>query len=282
VSVPNAEQAAYWEERAPSWLAAEDHIERIGGRFGTLAIELLGLEPGRRVLDVGCGSGATTIELGRRVRPGGEAVGADISPALLDAAERRRRRDEVEGVRFRLADVQAEDLGEAVFDAAYSRFGVMFFDDPVAAFANIGRALRPGRPLVFVCWQPVVVNEWMLVPGAAVAEVTGAPPALPEPGAPGPFSLSDPDRVRAVLVAAGFEAIEISPVEEDVVVRGGEIAEVVRSSALVGVVREALQGADDDLRRRILDAVDAALRGRVEGGELRLSAGVHLVHARRA
>src|SRR5207302_1573289 len=97
-----------------------------------------------------------------------------------------------------------ERLDEVAFDAAYSRFGVMFFGDPVAAFTNLRRALRPGGRLAFVCWQNVFANEWMLVPGAAAASVTGSLPQMPEPDAPGPFSLAEPDRVRSILGAAGF------------------------------------------------------------------------------
>ena len=121
--------------------------------------------PGQRVVDLGCGSGRTTLELAARVGPGGEAVGVDISAGMLARARERAARSGTGNVEFVYADVQVHELGEALFDAAYSRFGVMFFADPVAAFANIRKALRPGAVLSFVCWQSVFDNEWMLHPG---------------------------------------------------------------------------------------------------------------------
>jgi SAM-dependent methyltransferase len=168
-------------------------------------------------------------------------------------------------------------LGEARFDAAYSRFGVMFFADPVAAFANIRKALRPRGVLSFVSWQSVFDNEWMLIPGAAVARVTGSLPPVPGPGEPGPFSLADPGQVRAVLDAAGFGSIAIAPHADHVVISEGRIPEVARASVRVGAVREALRDADGQTRQRALAAIEEALRARVQDGQVRASRGVLLV-----
>ena len=175
------------------------------------------------------------------------------------------------------ADVQVHDLGEARFDAAYSRFGVMFFADPVAAFANVRRALRPGAALSFVCWQSVFDNEWMLIPGAAVASVTGSLPPMPGPGEPGPFSLADPGRVRAVLEAAGFGSVAVEPHGDQVVISEDRIPEVALTSVRVGGVREALRDADQQTRERALAAIDEAMRARLQDGQVRASRGVLLV-----
>ena len=274
----NNEQAEFWSQLAPTWLENEDRIEQVGALPGELAMDRLGVAPGQRVVDLGCGSGRTTLELAARVGPSGNVVGVDISAEML--ARGRERAAGLGNVEFVHADVQVYDLGEARFDAAYSRFGVMFFADPVAAFANVRRALRPGGVLSFVCWQGVFDNEWMLVPGAAVAGVTGSLPPMPGPDEPGPFALADPGRVHAVLGAAGFGSVEVVPHADQVVISEDGISEAVTASVQVGGVREALREADDQTRQRALAAIDEALRARLQAGEVRLSRGVLLVTGR--
>jgi SAM-dependent methyltransferase len=277
VAFVNIEQAEFWSQLAPTWLELEDQLEEVGGLPGELALDCLGLRPGQRVVDLGCGSGRTTLELAARVGPGGEAVGVDISAEMLARARERAARAGAGNVEFVHADVQVHDLGEGRFDAAYSRFGVMFFADPVAAFANVRRALRPGGALSFVCWQSVFDNEWMLIPGAAVASVTGSLPQLPGPGEPGPFSLADPDRVRSVLEAAGFGSVVIAPHTDQVVIGEDRIPEVALTSVRVGGVREMLRDAGQHTRERALAAIEEALRGRLQDGQVRASRGVLLV-----
>jgi SAM-dependent methyltransferase len=278
VAFVNNEQAEFWSQLAPTWLENEDRIEQVGALPGELAMDRLGVAPGQRVVDLGCGSGRTTLELAARVGPSGNVVGVDISAEML--ARGRERAAGLGNVEFVHADVQVYDLGEARFDAAYSRFGVMFFAGPVAAFANVRRALRPGGVLSFVCWQGVFDNEWMLVPGAAVAGVTGSLPPMPGPDEPGPFALADPGRVHAVLGAAGFGSVEVVPHTDQVVISEDGISEAVTASVQVGGVREALREADDQTRQRALAAIDEALRARLKAGEVRLSRGVLLVTGR--
>ncbi len=215
----------------------------------------------------------------QQVGPGGEAVGVDISAEMLARGRERAARAGAGNVEFVHADVQVHDLGEGRFDAAYSRFGVMFFAGPVAAFANVRRALRPGGALSFVCWQSVFDNEWMLIPGAAVASVTGSLPPLPGPGEPGPFSLADPGRVRAVLEAAGFGSVAVAPHTDQVVIGEDRIPEAALASVRVGAVREMLRDAGQHTRARALAAIEQALRGRLHDGQVRASRGVLLVTA---
>jgi SAM-dependent methyltransferase len=275
----NTEQAEFWAQMAPTWIALEDQLQQVGGPPGELAMDRLGLRPGQRVVDLGCGSGRTTLELAARVGPGGEVVGADISAEMLARGRERAAQLGARNVEFVHADVQVHDFGEARFDAAYSRFGVMFFADPVAAFGNVRRALRPGGTLSFVCWQSVFDNEWMLIPGMAVAEVTGSLPPASGPGEPGPFSLADPARTRAVLAAAGFASAAIAAHSDHLVIDEDQIPEAALNSTRVGVVRQALADADDRTRQRALAAIEAALRARLAGGQVRPSRGVFLVTA---
>ena len=279
MDAPNEEQSQFWQELAPGWLASVVHTELVSGPFGVAAMEALHLVPGQRVLDVGCGDGSTTLELARRVAPGGDAVGIDIAPAMLDAARRSAEVQGVDNASFVVADAQTESLGESRFDAAFSRFGVMFFADPVAAFANIRAGLRSGGVLAFACWDDLFANEWMFLPGSAVVQVTGSLPPMPGPEAPGPFSLADPDRVTAVLRDAGFANVTVTAHTQPVEVPEVEVESIVSLSSRVGPVREALRNADADTSARITDAVRAALMARVEHGHLTMSAAALIVRA---
>ena len=274
----NTEQAEYWESTAPSWAAADRHLDVVTSPFGDLAMDRLSLGAGQRALDIGCGTGTTTMELAQRVGPDGDALGLDIAPTMIQIA-RERAAAAGSNARFEVADVQVTDVGVARFDAAYSRFGVMFFSDPVAAFTRIRAEMKRGGALAFACWDVVFTNEWMLTPAAAVIQVTGVLPPMPGPGEPSPFSLADPARIESVLAKSGFTAIDIERHVADLVWPAPEIASVLEQSASVGPLREALRTADEDLRARLFDAVQAALEAKVVDGELRLSAAGHIVTA---
>lgn len=276
----NAAQAEYWEERSSSWIESEGFTTMVAGTFGRRAIDGLGLAAGQRVLDVGCGAGPTTTELARRVAPGGSVLGVDIAPSMLVAARSRASQEGVDNVEFVVGDVERDNLGAGEFDAVFSQFGVMFFSDPPAAFANLRSALRTGGKLAFVCWQDVFSNEWMLVPGSAVIAVTGEMPPMPGPGEPGPFSLSDPARVEALLEGAGFSGIEVAPHAEQVVIVERRLDEVAQAACRIGAVREALDRATDAAAQdEIRAAVRNALAERVTDGELRLSSAALIVTA---
>ena len=154
------------EIRAAAWAEVRQPLELQLTPLGRPALDALAARPGERILDIGCGGGDTVLDLARRVAPDGSIVGIDVSAAVLAFA--RRAAEGLGQVRFIQADAQAPPFAPASFDAAFSRFGVMFFADPVAAFANIRRSLRPGGRLAFVCWRPMTENPWM---GAAMAVI---------------------------------------------------------------------------------------------------------------
>ena len=171
---PNAEQISYWNEQAgPVWVAEQQSLDAMLEPLGQTAMELAGIEPGNRVLDVGCGAGNTTLQLGERVGPSGSLLGVDLSAPMLERARERARSAGADHVSFQQADAQIEPLRD--FDRVFSRFGVMFFADPVAAFANLRRALGPGGRIAFICWRPLAENPWILEPMRILAELVELP-----------------------------------------------------------------------------------------------------------
>jgi SAM-dependent methyltransferase len=229
---PNAAQITYWNATAgPIWVAMSDALDSEIRPLGLAAMTALAPQVGERVIDIGCGCGDTTLELARRVGAGGSVLGADISAPMLDVARRRAGEAGLAQASFVQADAQAHAFaGDA--DAVFSRFGVMFFADPAAAFANIRRGLKPGGRLAFVCWRPLPENPWMTVPFAAAAPLLPAAPPPPDPLAPGPFAFADPVRVRGILVEAGFADIAIDPHDEKV--GWGDLEQSAQVSLRVG------------------------------------------------
>lgn len=271
----NAAQAEYWNAQAgPTWAEQQAPLDRQLQPLGRRGMEALALQPGERVLDVGCGAGATTLELAAAAAPGGEAVGIDISRPLLDVA--RRRAAGASGVRFLEGDAQTYPFEPGSFDAVFSRFGVMFFADPPAAFASLRRALRPGGRLAFVCWRAMSENPIIALPMQAASRRL-TPPPPPEPGAPGPFAFADPDRVRAILSAAGLEEVALTPHDEKI--GSGDLsttlALALRVGPLGGLLRE-----NPDKRDVVIETVREALAAH-EGPEgVKLGSATWIVTAR--
>jgi SAM-dependent methyltransferase len=280
---PNAEQIEHWNRvEARHWVTAEDRYDRMLRPFGIRAIDALDLGPGERVLDVGCGCGDTTLEVAERVGSGGHVLGVDLSAPMLGRARERAAERGLTHVEFEQADAQVYAFAPESFDAAVSRFGVMFFDDPTAAFANIRAALRPSARLAFVCWQELARNEWMLIPGAAVAAHVPLPD-LEEPGQPGQFAFADPDRVRGILQGSGFEEIGVTAVEEPLTIGGyGTVDEAVEFLKGTNTGQTLLADADPDVADAALADVRSALAPHEGPDGVRLGAAVWLVRGIRS
>ncbi|HWA62483.1 MAG TPA: methyltransferase domain-containing protein, partial [Caulobacteraceae bacterium] len=196
---PNAGQAAYWNTLAgATWVAMQDKLDRQIAGVGAATIAVLDPRPGEKILDVGCGCGASSLELARAVGATGEVLGLDISAPMLEVARRRAAEAGLAQARFQVGDAQVWPFEPGTYDALFSRFGVMFFADPTAAFSNLRRALKPDGRMTFLCWRTVADNPIMTVPGAAAAKLFPAePPASPpDPNAPGPFAFADGERLR--------------------------------------------------------------------------------------
>src|ERR1041385_2284128 len=208
---PNAQQITYWNDTAaPKWIRYQNELDTQIRSLGERTIDRAAVGAGERVLDVGCGCGGTTMEVARPGGANGSVVGIDISTPMLEVAARRMREAGLANVELRNADAETHELAPEDFDAVVSRFGVMFFADPVRAFTNLRRALRRNGRLAFVCWQPLAYNPWMAVPTKAAASEIAFPPP-PPPHAPGPFAFADADRVERILPEAGFLQYALHP-----------------------------------------------------------------------
>ncbi|ANP47170.1 class I SAM-dependent methyltransferase [Candidatus Viadribacter manganicus] len=213
-------QLEYWNSKVgEEWARQADLMDRMLQPLTQPAFDLLDLKPGERVLDIGCGAGATTLAAASLIR-GGQAVGADISKPLLDLA-RERANARGANAHFIEADVSAAPLPDAPFDAAFSRFGVMFFDDTAAAFAKIRAALNLGGRIVFISWRTFAENGWSHAPLAALKPILKEPITPADPNAPGPFRLQDRETIATMLAASGWRDVSITPWDGEVLVGGG-------------------------------------------------------------
>jgi SAM-dependent methyltransferase len=256
---PNAQQIEYWNQQAgPRWVSHQEFLDAQIAPLGRLAMERGLLAPGERVIDVGCGCGDSTLEIARRVGAAGAVVGIDLSAVMLERARERSRAANAGNASFLQADAQTHAFEPATFDLLYSRFGVMFFADPVAAFVNLRRALRASGRLAFVCWQPLARNPWMLVPLAAAAKHVELPKP-PPPGAPGPFAFGDPDHVRSILGQAGYADVSIEPVESELSIGGADLDSTVEFLLGIGPAAAALRDASREQRALVGGAIREAI-----------------------
>ena len=241
---PNAEQSQYWNEvGGPNWVALQEALDEEHAALGAVAMDRTEVAPGERVLDIGCGCGHTSLELAWRVGPGGFVLGIDISTPMLERAGTRAKEAGIANLRFENADAQSFAFAPSEFDLLYSRMGDMFFDDPLAAFENLLRALRPGGRMGFVCWREIEENPWMSVPLSAAAKHIPIPER--SSGAPGPSAFADSGRVRSMLEGAGFADVAFEGLDTTITIGGsGSLDESVRNMLRFGLISRAIRQAN--------------------------------------
>ncbi|GJD51863.1 2-methoxy-6-polyprenyl-1,4-benzoquinol methylase, mitochondrial [Methylobacterium crusticola] len=265
-------QTEYWNgEVGERWARMQAELDRV---FAPLTEDFLGrlaLRPGEHALDIGCGCGETALLAAARLGLGGSVTAVDVSRPMLDRA--RARPHAGAPITWIEADAQTHPFAPR-HDLALSRFGVMFFDQSEAAFANIRRGLRGGGRLAILCWRGLAENAWVALPRAAVLTVVPEPEPMP-PGSPGPFRFADPGEVAGVLARAGFAAVATQPVDHALVL-GQDAAEAARFALTVGPVSALLRDLDPALRERAAEVVRAAMP---QAGPVRLAAACWLVTA---
>jgi ubiquinone/menaquinone biosynthesis C-methylase UbiE len=270
-----AEQAAYWKGVGGTmWLGAYDRIQRGIAGFSEVVLRAADAQPGERVLDVGCGTGGTTADLATAVGDRGRILGVDISEPLVEAARARG----LGNAAFEVADATDYGFEPASFDLVFSRFGVMFFADPVAAFGNMRRALKPSGRLVFLCWRTPAENPWGAVPMRA-AQPFLPPMARPGPEDPGQYSFGDRTRVERILAQAGFHGVSIEPVDL-MMNQGRDVPDVLARIGDFGPLARAFREVAPDQIAKAKAAIAAALEPYATADGVQLAGACWLVRAR--
>jgi SAM-dependent methyltransferase len=275
---PNAEQEEFWDRQAgPKWVRRAAEMDALLAPVLRLLLDEARLRDGESVLDVGCGNGTSTFEAAGLVGKAGHATGADISGSLLKLARDRAARAGIRNVDFLLADAETQDFPKRSFDVMISRFGVMFFDDSVAAFRNIARALRPGGRIVFAAWGQIGANPYFTLPAAVSRAHFGGAPPKGDPDGPGPFAFREPERILDILRGAGLAEVRVDVRQVELTPTGGpeDMAQLCEEIGPVAGAFEHFNATDAD-RRAVRDGIASALRDYERAGALRVPAEINL------
>jgi SAM-dependent methyltransferase len=254
----NSAQIAEWNgPLGDRWATQQEEMDALTAPYGQDGLNAAAARSGERVLDVGCGCGASTLDLGRSVGLSGAAVGLDVSHIMLEVARRRAAEQGLSQVAFAEADASSAELPSGL-DLIFSRFGMMFFADPVPAFAHMRRAMKGSGRLAFVCWRAAKDNPWASVPVAAARQALKleAPPA--DPHAPGPFAFADDVRVRGILEGAGFQHVEFEPFEH-LMPLGSDPRSAAEYATRSGPVSRLVREAGPEKTPKIIEAVEKAI-----------------------
>ena len=274
----NADQAAYWNGPAGRrWIDRQETLDHVLAPIADALFERAAVVQGERVIDIGCGCGASSIGLAGRVGPRGHVTGIDISAPMLARARERVPSDLP--IEFVLADATLYTFEPGGADLLFSRFGVMFFADPALSFRNMRTALRPGGRLVFGCWREPRKNPWMILP---LQEAYKHVPRLPEvgPDDPGPFAFAREERVRRILGEAGFSSIAMEVLDLSVDLAAGRGLEAaVRGALQIGPVSRALEGHPPEVCAKVESSVRTAFASLQRGDTLPLGASIWIATA---
>lgn len=260
---PNQGQVQAWNGgESVHYVTHADRYDRQLAMFTAALLHRAALAADDVVLDVGCGCGVTTLMIADRVR---RVLGLDISHPLVEIGNHRALDAGVANADFVVADAQTHEFADGEFTLVVSQFGLMFFDDPEAAFANLRRSLAPGGRLSFVCWQDLEANEWLSIVARAVARYCDLPDFGGRAGGPGMFALKHPEETTALLEATGFGEVEIEPVATTVLLAGGGTVEESLEFLLgMGMVRGLLGRLADDERELAIEEIRSVLAERHE------------------
>jgi ubiquinone/menaquinone biosynthesis C-methylase UbiE len=273
------DQLAYWQSHGGArWAAPQAGTDRMFAPVSEVLLARARSGPGMAVIEIGCGCGALTAKLAQSVGSSGRVLGVDISEEMLALA--KARLSAYPQAALKLADAAAYPFTPSA-DLAVSQSGVMFFGDPVQAFVNIRKAMKPAGRLVFACWRTIKENAWAQVPLHAVY-AAGIPRALrPAPGQPGPFSFAEPDRVTRILSEAGFREPSLSPVDVTLDIAAGRgLKAAVQQAMTIGPAAAALREQPDDLRAAAARSIEEALRPYLQIESVYLAAAIWLVEAK--
>ena len=251
----NIKQKQFWSGAGGDvWVDKQREMDIMLNPLGERVIQGLDLKEETKILDIGCGCGATTLEIAKIVNQG-EIIGVDISEPMLERATQTASDMALTNISYQVKDVQVDEMPNNYFDIAFSRFGVMFFEDPFEAFNNINHSLKDDGQLSFVCWQHASLNPWQSLSIQVIKEFLDLP--APPPKSPGPFAFEDKSYIEEILNASGFRDIEIKDNQEDIVMFSGKsIREACEDYLTINpVVTEMLKNSPSELREEILEAL---------------------------
>jgi SAM-dependent methyltransferase len=269
------EQKKLWDGLGgQAWVEAQEVLDRLFKPFEDLLVESVSAKSPNAVPDVGCGTGSTTLAIARLLGAKGSCVGIDISEPMTAAAQSRAEREDLPA-RFICADAQRYALDPVSIDMIVSRFGVMFFDDPVAAFANLRRAARDTAALRLITWRSAAENPFMTTAERAAAPLLPDLPVRRADG-PGQFAFADAQRVSNILTGGGWTHVDLQPIDVGCTLLESEL---VRYTTQLGPVGRMLQGADDTTRARVIDTIRPAFDSYVRGSEVEFTAACWVVSA---
>ena len=274
---PNPRGAEFWNSTmGHSWVSQQAVISDVFTSVTSVSLVAAAAKQGEHVIDIGCGPGDTLLAFARAVGPSGDALGVDVSVPMLEFARHRAAEAGLANVTCALADATTYAFEPRRANLVYSRFGMMFFDDPIKAFTNIRSAMKMGGRLVFVCFRTMPESPWFRVPiEAARPHVPPQPPV--DPLAPGMFSLAREERLRGILTEAGFREIALDAT--DVPIHGKDTTQSMAFLTNAGPLTALLENASDEQRKRATDAVRSALAANIGADGRRLQVGLWLVSA---
>jgi SAM-dependent methyltransferase len=277
----NTAQIEYWNDKAAvTWTTFQERIDAVFEPITALAVDAAAPAPGEHAVDVGCGCGGSLLALAARLGPSGRVVGLDVSKPMAARARERIAAAGLSQAEIVVADAASHDLGGIDVDLLFSRFGVMFFADPVAAFGNLRRAMRPGGRLLCVAWRPFADNPWFRVPLEAAGSLL-APQPPTDPDAPGPFAFGNADRTQSILEDAGWRGVTLT--RQDVPMRfaaAGQIEQATEFATRVGALARVLGEEPPEVRAQATAAVAEALRAYDGPDGINLTGSVWLISAR--
>ena len=278
MNIANPEQAAAWNgHEGEHWTEYADRYDRASRRHWQRFVDADLISARDVVLDVGCGTGKSTRDAAR-IATKGSVLGVDLSAVMLDRARAQSQADGLANVTYVQGDAQVHPFDENAYDLAMSSFGAMFFGDPVAAFTNIGRAVRPGGRLALLAWRELARNEWLTALREALA--VGRQLPMPPPDAPTPFALADPERVRGILGAAGYEEVGFEPIDEPIEF-GSDADDAFAFVRKLGIVEGLTQDLDDAGRAHALDELRKTVGAHDSADGVLFGASAWLITARR-
>lgn len=278
IEVVNVEQAAAWDgHEGDVWTEQADRYDRASHRIWQRFVQAQLVGRADRVVDVGCGTGGPTRDVARLAAEG-EVIGLDLSKRMLELARKRSADEGLDNVTFVHGDAQVFPFEPAALDLAMSSFGAMFFNDPVAAYTNVGSGLRRGGTLALLAWRTLQENEWLMSLRGALA--VGRQLPTPPPDAPTPFALADPERVRSILSSAGFDDIELEPIDE-MIDLGADAADAMEYAKTMGIVEGLTDGLDAETRAEAMSNLADLFHEHETADGVLLASAAWLITARR-